>query len=95
MVSEAVVPLDRLKTLCAQMTKATNEFRRCINEAKELHARQLDRIQRERDAALLAARVHGDVDDPNNVNQGQGVDMPTTKKVTKKNSSSRMFVNCR
>lgn len=79
-VSEAIVPLDRLKTLCAQMTKATNEFRRCINEAKELHARQIDRIQRERDAALLAARVHGDVDDPNNINQIQGVDMPASKK---------------
>lgn len=63
------------------MTKATNEFRRCINEAKELHARQIDRIQRERDAALLAARVHGDVDDPNNINQIQGVDMPASKKV--------------
>lgn len=63
------------------MTKATNEFRRCINEAKELHARQIDRIQRERDAALLAARVHGDVDDPNNINQIQGVEMPASKKV--------------
>lgn len=82
-VSESVVPLDRLKTLCAQMTKATNEFRRCINEAKEVHARQIDRIQRERDAALLAARVHGDVDDPNNINQIQGVDMPASKKVIK------------
>ena len=65
------------------MTKATNEFRRCINEAKELHVRQIERIQRERDAALLAARVHGDVDDPNNIaNQIQGVDMPAAKKVS-------------
>lgn len=64
------------------MTKATNEFRRCINEAKELHVRQIERMQREN--ALLSARVHNDVDDPNNiVNQIQGVDLPASKKVTK------------
>lgn len=63
------------------MTKATNEFRRCITEVKEAHARQIDRLQRERDAALMAARVHADVDDPNNVHQMPGVEIPTTKKV--------------
>ena len=77
MIAEANIPLDRLKTLCAQMTKATNEFRRCLNEAKELHARQIDRLQRERDAAILAARVHGEVD----INQMQGVET-TAKKVS-------------
>lgn len=64
------------------MTKATNEFRRCITEVKEAHARQIERLQRERDAALMAARVHADVDDPNNVHQMPGVEIPTTKKVT-------------
>lgn len=63
------------------MTKATNEFRRCINEVKELHTRQIERIQRERDSALLAARVHADVDDPNNTHQIQGVEIAATKKV--------------
>lgn len=63
------------------MTKATNEFRRCINEVKDIHARQLERMQRERDAALLAARVHADVDDATNINQMQGVEISNTKKV--------------
>lgn len=63
------------------MTKATNEFRRCITEVKEAHARQIERLQRERDAALMAARVHADVDDPNNIHQMPGVEIPTTKKV--------------
>lgn len=63
------------------MTKATNEFRRCITEVKEAHARQIERLQRERDAALMAARVHGDVDDPNNIHQMPGVEISTTKKV--------------
>ncbi|XP_031617221.1 deformed epidermal autoregulatory factor 1 isoform X2 [Contarinia nasturtii] len=79
-LSESNIPYDRLKTICAQMTKATNEFRRCIMEVKEAHARQIDRLQRERDAALMAARVHADVDDPNNVQQMPGVEIPTTKK---------------
>lgn len=63
------------------MTKATNEFRRCINEVRDIHSRQLDRMQRERDAALLAARVHADVDDATNINQMQGVEIANTKKV--------------
>lgn len=66
MIAEANVPLDRLKSLCAQMIKVANEFRRCINQAKECHIRQIERIQRERDAALVAARVH-EVDDPNGI----------------------------
>lgn len=63
------------------MTKATNEFRRCITEVKEAHARQIERLQRERDAALMAARVHADVDDPNSHHHMPGVEIPTTKKV--------------
>lgn len=74
--------LDRLKTICAQMTKATNEFRRCLLEVKEVHARQIERLQRERDAALMAARVHTDVDDSNNMHHIPGVELQTTKKVT-------------
>lgn len=74
--SDATQPFDRLQQLCAQMTKTTNEFRRCISEAKEMHQRQVEKLQQERDTALLAARVHDEMDDPNN-----GLDMPTTKKV--------------
>lgn len=81
MIAEANLPLDRLTTLCAQMTKATNDFRRCINEAKELHVRQIEKMQQERDAALLAARVHEDNDDPNHMNQIPGMEMPPSKKV--------------
>lgn len=80
-LAECNVPYDRLKTICAQMTKATNEFRRCITEVKEAHARQIERLQRERDAALMAARVHADVDDPNSHHHMPGVEIPTTKKV--------------
>lgn len=80
-LAESSVPMERLKNLCAQMTKTSNEFRRCLSEVKEIHTRQIDRVQRERDAALLAARVHADVDDANNINQMQGVEIANTKKV--------------
>lgn len=59
------------------MTKATNDFRRCLAEVKELHARQIERLQRERDAA----RVRADIDDPINIHQMPGVEIQTTKKV--------------
>lgn len=87
-IAEANLPLDRLTTLCAQMTKATNDFRRCINEAKELHVRQIEKMQQERDAALLAARVHEDGDDPNHMNQIPGMEMPPAKKVKHRNRLS-------
>lgn len=80
-IVEANVPLDRLKALCAQGVKTLNEIRRCISEAKECHSKQIERLQRERDAALLAARVHSD-DDPNGMNQLQTeVELATIKKV--------------
>lgn len=80
-IAEASVPFDRLKAICAQMTKATQDFRKYLGEAKELHARQIERMQRERDAALMAARVHADIDDPNNIHSMPGVEIATTKKV--------------
>lgn len=89
-IAEASVPFDRLKAICAQMTKAAQDFRKYLGEVKELHARQIERIQRERDAALMAARVHADVDDPNNIHQMPGVEIATTKKV----HFHRFFIRC-
>lgn len=79
-MSDANGPMERLRAICATMTKASQEFQRCLNELRETHAREIDRIQRERDA-LLAARVNADIDDPNNINQIPGVEIATTKKV--------------
>lgn len=72
------------------MTKATNDFRRCLAEVKELHTRQIERLQRERDAALVAARVHADVDDPINIHQMPGVEIQSTKKVSTCNGFNLM-----
>lgn len=77
-VAEANVPLIRLRALLSTMIKTTNEFKRCLAEAKELHVRQIERLQRERDAALLAA---SQLDDPNAiVNQlPPNVEIPNKK----------------
>lgn len=90
-IAEANVPLERLKAICAQMTKSTNEFRRCIAEVKDVYGRQIERLQRERDAALMAARVHADVDDPNNMHHMPGVEIQTTKKVRHFSFANRIF----
>lgn len=81
LTAEANIPIDHLKTLCAQMVKATNEFKRCINEAKDIHVRQIERLTRERDAAILSARVHNDVDDPNGMQMQNEVEIANAKKV--------------
>lgn len=70
-------PMERLKMLCVQTAKLHNELKRCIADVSESHRTQIERLQRERDTAILAVRV----DDPNIVNQMHGVDITATKKV--------------
>lgn len=80
-MAEANVPLDRLRTLCSQMVKITNEVKRYLAETKEVHARQIERLQRERDTAILAA---SQLEDPNSIGNQcpPGVEMPN-KRVSK------------
>lgn len=77
-MAEANAPLDRLRSLCSQMVKLTNEVKRYVAETKEVHTRQIERLQRERDTAILAA---SQLEDPNSIG-GQcppGVEMPNKK----------------
>lgn len=76
-MAEANIPLDRLKTYCVQMIKIATDMKRCLTEVKDSHAKQIERLQRERDAAILAA---SQLDDPNIVNQlPPGVEIPNKK----------------
>jgi deformed epidermal autoregulatory factor 1 len=81
-IAEANIPLDRLRSLSSQMFKALSDFKRCINEAKELHNRQIERLQRERDAALLAA---SQVEDPNS-------QLPPGVEITNKKVRAIVFI---
>lgn len=74
------IPFKRLEAVYTTMVNATNDFKRLYLELKDVYTRQIDRLQRERDAALLAARVNTDVDDPN-IGQISGTELVATKKV--------------
>ncbi|XP_058053726.1 deformed epidermal autoregulatory factor 1 [Anopheles bellator] len=53
LLADASVPFEKMKTLCTQMAKLSQDLRKCIGEAQEFHNRQIDCMQRERDAAIL------------------------------------------
>lgn len=73
------IPFKRLEAVYTTMVNATNDFKRLYLELKDVYTRQIDRLQRERDAALLAVRVNTDVDDPN-IGQISGTELVATKK---------------
>uniref|UniRef100_A0A182PEB8 Deformed epidermal autoregulatory factor 1 n=1 Tax=Anopheles epiroticus TaxID=199890 RepID=A0A182PEB8_9DIPT len=53
LLAEANLPFERMKSFCTQLTKMVQEMRKCIVETQELHNRQIECMQRERDAAIL------------------------------------------
>lgn len=53
--------LRRLEELSANMVRLAGEFKRVVDEAKDLCARQVEKMQREKDSAVLAARVEAQV----------------------------------
>ncbi|XP_052894579.1 deformed epidermal autoregulatory factor 1 [Anopheles moucheti] len=53
LLAEANLPFERMKSFCTQLTKMVQEMRKCIVETQEMHNRQLECMQRERDAAIL------------------------------------------
>lgn len=52
-IAESNLPFEKMKALCSQVSKAMQELKKCIGEARDVHNHQLDRLQRERDAAIL------------------------------------------
>lgn len=65
MLSEFNVPLERMKNISTQMNKLASEAKRCMNDCKDIYLKHIERLQRERDTALLAA---SQIEDPNNIN---------------------------
>lgn len=59
--SDPSTAFRRLDELSANMVRLAGEFKRVVEEAKDLCARQVERLQREKDAAVLAARVEAQV----------------------------------
>ncbi|XP_050097027.1 deformed epidermal autoregulatory factor 1 isoform X2 [Anopheles aquasalis] len=53
LLSDANVSFEKMKNICTQVGKLYQDLRKCIAEAQESHIRQIDCMQRERDAAIL------------------------------------------
>lgn len=47
-----------------QLIQLNTDLKRCMDECKEIYTKHVERLQRERDTALLAA---SQIDDPNNI----------------------------
>lgn len=59
--SDPYVILKRLEETSGKITKLAGEFRRGVDELKDAICRQTEKFQREKDAAVLAARVEAQV----------------------------------
>lgn len=53
--------LKRLEEIAGSITRLAGEFRRGIEEVKDMISRQNEKFQRDKDAAVLAARVEAQV----------------------------------
>lgn len=54
-----------MRNIQKQVTQLNNDLKRCMDECKEIYLKHIERLQRERDTALLAA---SQIEDPNNIN---------------------------
>jgi hypothetical protein len=64
-IAEFNVPFDRMRNIQKQINQLNNDLKRSLEECKEIYTKQVERLQRERDTALLAASQIGE--DPNNI----------------------------
>lgn len=64
-LSEFNVPFERMRNIQKQLNQLNTDFKRCMDECKEIYIKHMERLQRERDTALLAATQ---IEDPNNIN---------------------------
>lgn len=59
--ADPITLLKRLEDVSSQMTRLSGEFRKGVEELRESICKQSERFQREKDAAVLAARVEAQV----------------------------------
>lgn len=64
-LSEFNVPFERMRNIQKQINQLSSDLKRCMDECKEIYLKHIERLQRERDTALLAA---SQIEDPNNIN---------------------------
>ncbi|XP_017138392.1 deformed epidermal autoregulatory factor 1 isoform X1 [Drosophila miranda] len=74
--------MKNIEHVYCTMVKATNDFKRLLNEMKQSYERRIEVLQKERDAAVSAMRVqvHADIDDPNISGSLHGNEIISAKK---------------
>ncbi|XP_016955818.1 deformed epidermal autoregulatory factor 1 isoform X2 [Drosophila biarmipes] len=74
--------MKNIEHVYCTMVKATNDFKRLLNDMKQSYERRLEVLQKERDAAVSAMRVqvHADIDDPNISGSLHGNEIISAKK---------------
>jgi len=75
--------MKNIEHVYCTMVKATNDFKRMLNDMKQSFERRIEVLQKERDAAVSAMRVqvHADIDDPNISGSLHGNEIISAKKV--------------
>lgn len=75
--------MKNIEHVYCTMVKATNDFKRLLNDLKQNYERRIEVLQKERDAAVSAMRVqvHTDIDDPNISGSLHGNEIISAKKV--------------
>lgn len=63
-IVEFNVPFERMRNIQKQLNQLNVDLKRCMDECKDIYTKQVERLQRERDTALLAA---SQMEDPNNI----------------------------
>lgn len=53
-----------MRNIQKQLNQLNNDLKRCMDECKDIYTKHVERLQRERDTALLAA---SQMEDPNNI----------------------------
>lgn len=54
-----------MRSMQKQISQLNTDLKLCMDDCKEIYTKHVERLQRERDTALLAA---SQIDDPNNIN---------------------------
>jgi hypothetical protein len=58
------VPFTRMRDIQKQLNQLNIDLKQCMDECREIYAKQIERLSRERDTAIVAA---SQMDDPNNI----------------------------
>lgn len=79
-LTEFNIPFTKMRDIQKQLNQLNIDLKRCMDECKEVYTKHIERLQRERDTAIVAA---SQMDDPNSINAQlpPGVEI-SNKKVT-------------